>query len=56
MEQSLWISDSWHIFGLYKFVVVQSLNCTQLFMYMDSSIPGSSVLYCLLQYAQIHVH
>ena len=56
MEQSLWISDSCHILGLYNSVVVQSLNCIQLFTYMDGSMPGSSVLYYLLEYAQIHVH
>ena len=56
MEQSLWISDSCHIFGLYNFIVVQSLSCIQLFTYMDGSMPGSSVLYYLLEYAQIHVH
>ena len=37
-------------------VVVQSLSCIQLFTYMDGSMPGSAVLYCLLEYTQIHVH
>ena len=32
MEQSLWISDSCHVFSLYNFVVVQLLRCIQLFM------------------------
>ena len=37
--------------------VVQSLSCDQLFATpMDCSLPGSSVLYSLLEFAQIHVH
>ena len=37
-------------------IVVQLLNCVQLSGTMDSSLPGSSVLSDLLEFAQIHVH
>ena len=37
-------------------VVVQSLSCVPLGDPMDCSMPGSSVLYYLPQFAQIHVN
>ena len=37
-------------------IVVQSLSCIQLCDSMDYSMPASSVLDCLLQIAQVHVH
>ena len=40
-----------------KFVVVQSLSCVRLFVTpTDCSMPGSSVLHYLPEFAQIHVH
>ena len=36
--------------------VVQSLSHNWLCNPMDSSTPGSSVLHCLPEFAQIHVH
>ena len=51
-----WASSSW-------VVVVQSQSCVQLFAAchglqhaMDCSTPGFPVLYCLLEFAQTHVH
>ena len=45
-------------FTLWSFfaVVVQLLSHVQLCDPMDCSTPGSSVLHCLLEFAQIHVH
>ena len=37
-------------------IVVQLLRCVWLCGPMDGSTPGSPVLHCLLQFAQIHVH
>ena len=37
-------------------VVIQLLNHVQLCDPMDCSLPGSSVLHCLLEFAQIHDH
>ena len=37
-------------------LVVQLLNRVCLWNPMDWSLPGSSVLHCLLKFAQIHVH
>ena len=42
-------------FGLHIFVV-QPLSCVWLCDPMGWSTPGSSVLYCLLEFAQIYVH
>ena len=39
-----------------RFVVVQSLSRVRLCYPMGCSTPGSSVLHCLLELAQIHVH
>ena len=40
-----------------SFVVVQSLSHVQLFATpMDCSTPGFSILHCLPEFAQIHVH
>ena len=37
-------------------VVVQSLSCAQLCNLMDCSMPGSSVLHYLPEFAQIQIH
>ena len=43
--------------GIFSYVaVVQSLSRVQLCDPMGCSMPGSSVLHCLLEFAQIHVH
>ena len=40
----------------YPFIVVQSIKlCPTLCSLMNCSIPGSSVLHCLPEFAQIHV-
>ena len=39
-----------------RFLVVRLLPCPTLWDLMDCSMPGSSVLHCLLKFAQIHVH
>ena len=36
--------------------IVQMLSHVRLCDLMDSSVPGSSALHCLPEFAQIHVH
>ena len=44
-------SDPWLLF-----IVVQSLSCVRLCDSTDYNMPGSSVLHCLPEFTQIHVH
>ena len=45
------------LYNIVYFVVVQLLGCgLTLCTPMDCSMPGSSVLYCRLEFAQIQVH
>ena len=39
-----------------KYVVIQLLSRVRLCNPMDCSMPGSPVLHCLPEFAQIHVH
>ena len=48
-NQNTWRNDC-------MFSSVQSLSRVQLCNPMGCSMPGSSVLHCLLEFAQIHVH
>ena len=42
--------------GLRVMLAVQLLSHVRLCDSMDCSVPGSSVLHCLQEFAQIHVH
>ena len=40
----------------YSLLLFNQLSCLTLCNPMDHSMPGFSVLYCLLEFAQTHVH
>ena len=54
LDTGLWSSSQFHLHGSLSTVVVQSLSHVRLYNPIDCSMPGSSVLYSFLEFAQTH--